>query len=521
MARVLLKSAKLADHFWAEAISTPCYTFNCVFFRPHTKSTPYGIWKGKKPNVKNLRTFGSKCYIYKDREYLGKFDSRSDVEIFLVHSMNSRACRVFNTRTKTIMESANVIVNDFSVLQVGISHEDTDLETHELADVTNIDLEDCNQPFNPVIRRPVEPKSVIDALADNDWILAMQEELNQFKRNDVWYLVPRPKDSNVIGTKWIFQNKTDEKGQIMRNKARLVAQCYTQIEGLDFDETFAPVARLESEKVHVEQPAGFQDHIYPNHVYLLKKALYGLKQAPRVWYDLTVHSSSSKRVEQFNGGMFISQTKYAKNLVSKFGLESAKPIRNLMSTSTKISKDSYGKSKARHHFQCFQSDPRESHLLAMNRILRYASGYSDADWAGNIDDRKSTIVGCFYIGYNLVSWFSKKQNCVSLSTAEAKYIIVGSYCTQLLWMKQMLNDYGIRSTSWPCIRMLRYSDEVKIFMKLVPMDVDYNISEFELHWISLAYPTDPTIDSSSGNLFWASFTFTWCFLISTCYHAIW
>ncbi|CAL8113462.1 unnamed protein product [Prunus armeniaca] len=444
MARVLLKSAKLADHFWAEAISTPCYTFNCVFFRPHTKSTPYGIWKGKKPNVKNLRTFGSKCYIYKDREYLGKFDSRSDVEIFLVHSMNSRACRVFNTRTKTIMESANVIVNDFSVLQVGISHEDTNLETHELADVTNIDLEDCNQPFNPVIRRPVEPKSVIDALADNDWILAMQEELNQFKRNDVWYLVPRPKDSNVIGTKWIFQNKTDEKGQIMRNKARLVAQCYTQIEGLDFDETFAPVARLESEKVHVEQPAGFQDHIYPNHVYLLKKALYGLKQAPRVWSNNSMEECSSLK-----------------------------------------------------------------------------QSYSDADWAGNIDDRKSTIVGCFYIGYNLVSWFSKKQNCVSLSTAEAKYIIVGSYCTQLLWMKQMLNDYGIRSTSWPCIRMLRYSDEVKIFMKLVPMDVDYNISEFELHWISLAYPTDPTIDSSSGNLYWASFTFTWCFLISTCYHAIW
>ncbi|CAL8119008.1 unnamed protein product [Prunus armeniaca] len=97
-------------------------------------------------------------------------------------------------------------------------------------------------------------------------------------------------------------------------------------------------------------------------------------------------------VQQFNGGMFISQTKYAKNLVSKFGLESAKPIQNPMSTSTKLSKDSHGKS------------------------------------VGNIDDRKSTIGGCFYIGNNLVSWSSKKQNCVSLSTAEAEYIVAGSCC---------------------------------------------------------------------------------------------
>ncbi|MDD0148727.1 reverse transcriptase domain-containing protein, partial [Shigella flexneri] len=72
----------------------------------------------------------------------------------------------------------------------------------------------------------------------------MQEELNQFTRNDVWYLVPRPRNCNVIGTKWIFRNKSDEKGNVIRNKARLVAQGYSQVEGLDFDETFAPVARL-------------------------------------------------------------------------------------------------------------------------------------------------------------------------------------------------------------------------------------------------------------------------------------
>jgi hypothetical protein len=143
----------------------------------------------------------------------------------------------------------------------------------------------------------------------------MQEELNQFKRSEVWDLVPRPEGFNVIGTKWIFKYKSDEKGIVTRNKARLVAQGYTQVEGLDFDETFAPVARLDAvrlllgvacilkfklfqmdvksvflngylqEEVYVEQPKGFVDIEFPNHVYRLKKTLYGLKQAPRAWYE--------------------------------------------------------------------------------------------------------------------------------------------------------------------------------------------------------------------------------------------
>jgi hypothetical protein len=142
----------------------------------------------------------------------------------------------------------------------------------------------------------------------------MQEKLNNFKRNEVWSLVERPKQ-NIVGTKWVFRNKQDEHRVVIRNKARLVAKCYSQVEGLDFDETFAPVARLESihillayathygfklyqmdvksaflngsikEEVYVEQPPGFEDEEYPNHVYKLYKVLYGLKQAPRAWYE--------------------------------------------------------------------------------------------------------------------------------------------------------------------------------------------------------------------------------------------
>ena len=91
----------------------------------------------------------------------------------------------------------------------------------------------------------MEPKKVDEALQDADWINSMHEELHQFVQNDVWELVPRPEGVNVIGTKWIFKNKSDKHGTIVRNKSRLVAQGYTQVEGVNFDETFAPIARLE------------------------------------------------------------------------------------------------------------------------------------------------------------------------------------------------------------------------------------------------------------------------------------
>ncbi|XP_047260495.1 uncharacterized mitochondrial protein AtMg00820-like, partial [Capsicum annuum] len=92
----------------------------------------------------------------------------------------------------------------------------------------------------------IEPKKVTEALLDVDWIIAMQDELNQFERSKVWHLVYLPKEKSVIGTKWVYKNKVDEHGTVTRNKERLVVQGYNQKEGIDFDETFAPVARLEA-----------------------------------------------------------------------------------------------------------------------------------------------------------------------------------------------------------------------------------------------------------------------------------
>ncbi|GKA60543.1 retrovirus-related pol polyprotein from transposon TNT 1-94 [Tanacetum coccineum] len=162
----------------------------------------------------------------------------------------------------------------------------------------------------------IEPKTYKDALTQSCWIEAMQEELNEFERLEVWELVPRPDKVMVITLKWIYKVKLDELGGILKNKARLVARGYRQEEGIDFEESFAPVARLEAiriflafaahmnmvvyqmdvktaflngnlrEEVYVSQSDGFVDPDNPNHVYKLKKALYGLKQAPRAWYDM-------------------------------------------------------------------------------------------------------------------------------------------------------------------------------------------------------------------------------------------
>ena len=433
----------------------------------------------------------------------------------------------------------------------------------------------------------IEPFRVEEALLDPDWVLAMQEELNNFKRNEVWTLVPRPKQ-NVVGTKWVFRNKQDEHGVVTRNKARLVAKGYAQVAGLDFEETFAPVARLESirillayaahhsfrlyqmdvksaflngpikEEVYVEQPPGFEDERYPDHVCKLSKALYGLKQAPRAWYeclrdflianafkvgkadptlftktcdgdlfvcqiyvdDIIFGSTNQKSCEEFSrvmtqkfemsmmgelnyflgfqvkqlkDGTFISQTKYTQDLLKRFGMKDAKPAKTPMGTDGHTDLNKGGKSVDQKAYRSmigsllylcasrpdimlsvcmcarFQSDPKECHLVAVKRILRYLVatpcfglwypkgstfdlvGYSDSDYAGCKVDRKSTSGTCQFLGRSLVSWNSKKQTSVALSTAEAEYVAAGQCCAQLLWMRQTLRDFGYNLSKVPLL----------------------------------------------------------------------
>jgi hypothetical protein len=284
----------------------------------------------------------------------------------------------------------------------------------------------------------LEPIKVEQALEYPNWVVAMQEELNNFERNQVWELVERT-NTNIIGTKWVFRNKQAKFVIVFRNKAILVAQGYTQVEGLDFGETHAPVARLEairfllafaahhdfklyqmdvksaflngplSEEVYVEQPPGFDDLKRPNHVYKLHKALYRLKQAPRAWYeclkdfflkqgfeigkadatlftrkvdghifvcqiyvDDIIFGSTNEffceefsrvmtkrfemsmmgelkfflgfQIKQANEGTFICQTKYTRDMIKKFDMDKAKPIKTPMPTNGHLDLNEEGKS---------------------------------------------------------------------------------------------------------------------------------------------------------------------------------
>ncbi|GAA0152262.1 hypothetical protein LIER_10782 [Lithospermum erythrorhizon] len=186
----------------AKAINTTCH----ITLKSGTNTTAYEIWRGRKPNVQYFHIFGNVCYILVDREQRQKFDIKGDAGIFLGYSRNSRALRVYNKHTQVIMESINV-----KVIDKDISAEDED---------------------QPTVPPTVELKDVKATLLDQHWINAMQEELVQFERNEVWELVPRPIDHNMIGTKLIFKNKSDEFGNVTN----------TRTEGVDFEEIFAPVA---------------------------------------------------------------------------------------------------------------------------------------------------------------------------------------------------------------------------------------------------------------------------------------
>ncbi|RZB86587.1 Retrovirus-related Pol polyprotein from transposon TNT 1-94 [Glycine soja] len=275
----------------------------------------------------------------------------------------------------------------------------------------------------------IEPKNFKEAIIDDQWIVAMQEELNQFERNNVRELVEKPHNYPIIGTKWVFRNKLDENGIVIRNKARLVAKGYNQEEGIDYEETFAPVTRLEAIRMFLAYDSIMNFKLYEMDV---KSAfLNGLIQEEEFSIDMQSEFEMSMmgelnyflglQIKQTNDGIFVNQAKCCKELIKRFRMENSKHLATPMSTGCYLDKD-------------------ESCQPVHEKQYR---GYSDSDFAGSKTDRKSTSGTCQFIGSALVSWHNKKQNSVALSTAEPEYISTGSCCAQILWMKQQLSNYGI------------------------------------------------------------------------------
>ncbi|GJS44522.1 ribonuclease H-like domain-containing protein [Tanacetum coccineum] len=435
-ARTMLADSLLPTTFWAEAVSTACYVQNRVLVtKPHNK-TPYELLHGRPPSISFMRPFGCPVTILNTLDPLGKFDGKADEGFFVGYSINSKAFRVFNTRTRKVEENLhitflenkpnvagsrpdwlfdidlltnsmnyepvtagnqtnkNAVVDDAGkktneepsnegyanstnrdstispsvctvgqrftnaddlpidplmpdledtadLLNIGIfsgAYDDEDVGTE--ADLNNLETTMNVSPIPTTRIHKDHPKDqiigdinsatqtrrmtkiskehamkVIQALTDPSWIEAMQEELLQFKLQKVWTLVDLPKGKRAIGTKWVYRNKKDERGIVVRNKARLVAQGYTQEEGIDYDEVFDPVARIEAirlflayalfmrfivyqmdvksaflygtieEEMYACQPTGFEDPQFPDKVYKVEKALCGLHQALKAWYE--------------------------------------------------------------------------------------------------------------------------------------------------------------------------------------------------------------------------------------------
>ncbi|GKC28554.1 putative ribonuclease H-like domain-containing protein, partial [Tanacetum coccineum] len=311
----------------------------------------------------------------------------------------------------------------------------------------------------------IEPLSIAKALSDSSWVEVMQEELLQFKLQQVWILVDLPIGKRAIGTKWVFRNKKDKRGIVIRNKARLVAQGHRQEKGIDYEEVFAPVARIEAirlflayasfmgflvyqmdvksaflygtieEEVYVTQPPGFKDPDHLDKVYKVVKAIYGLLQAPRACQD-----------------------KYVAEILKKFNYTDVKSASTPVDLEKPLVKDGDADDVDVHLYRSMiwslmyliTSRPDIIYLKGKPTLGLWYSrdspfelvAYTDSDYAGATQDRKSTTGGCQFLGNRLISWQCKKQTVVATSTTEAEYVAAASCCGQVLWIQNQLLDYG-------------------------------------------------------------------------------
>ncbi|GJR15068.1 retrovirus-related pol polyprotein from transposon TNT 1-94 [Tanacetum coccineum] len=405
-ARMMLIFSRLLEFLWAEVVATACFIQNRPIIYTRHHKTPYELLHGRKPNVEYFHVFGSLCYLINDRDDLGKMKPKADIRVFIGYSKTSRGFRIYNQRTKKIMETIHVKFDELTAmasehdclepeLQRFINHNSSaeEMNTPSKEDLDNLfglmfeeyfEMKSSDTPINsaaqptqihedssstssiivdeheapPIVTASDEQTSPISLTEADEF---NQEDSAHFDGNSqfVSYNPPSHEEiessttalepsnvqnfhqvqpsthiwtkdhplDQVIGdpSKPVMtrqrlhtdseKNKCDAKNIVVQNKTRLVAKGYRQEEGIDFEESFAPVARLEAvrmfiayaahknitifqmdvktaflngplkEEVYVSQPEGFIDPEFPDHVYRLKKALYGLKQAPRAWYD--------------------------------------------------------------------------------------------------------------------------------------------------------------------------------------------------------------------------------------------
>nr|GEV41673.1 putative polyprotein [Tanacetum cinerariifolium] len=536
-ARTMLADAKLPVTFWAEVVNTACYVQNKVLVNKAYNKTPYefiqwdeGYFLGYSMYSKAFRIFNKRTKRVEENVHIEFLENKAiekgsglnwlfDIDSLTksmnyvpvvdagTHSTNFSeplsetrliSKRVTNQAETPSLDNILTLTNQFANIlgDTSNSEESNGVE----ADVSNMEITITTSPTPTLRIHRDHPKSQIIGPANTPI------QTRNKSKEKVWSLVDCPKGVRPIGTKWVLKNKKDERGIVIRNKAKLVAQGHTQEEGINYDEVFAPVARIEAirlflayasfmgftvyqidvksaflygtidEEVYVMQPLRFQNPEYPARVYKVEKAMYGLHQAPRACeFEALMHKKFQMsamgelnfflglQVLQKEDGIFLSQDKYGKDGTGKdvdlYLYRSM--IGSLMYLTASRPDIMFAVCACARH----QVTPKECHLHAVKRIFRYLKGhpklglwypndspfdlvvYSDSDYGGATQDRKSTSGGCQFLGRRLISWQCKKQKIVATSTTEAEYVAAASCYRQVLWIQNQLLDYGL---SMPC-----------------------------------------------------------------------
>nr|GEV94002.1 retrovirus-related Pol polyprotein from transposon TNT 1-94 [Tanacetum cinerariifolium] len=321
-ARTILIFSKAPLFLWAEAINTACYTQNCSLIFLLYNNTPYELMQDKKLDLSFFHVFGTLCYPTNDNDDMCKLDTKSDIGIFVGYAPAKKAFRIYNRRTRKTMETIHVTFDEMIVMASEQFSSGPGL--HSMTPATSIQKAPAlravvlaDSPMSTSINQDApltKPKYFKQAMTEPSWIDAMQKEIHKFERLQVWELVPCLYKVMLIKIKWIYKVKTDEFGGVLKNKARLVAQGFRQEEGIDFGESFEPVARIEAIK-------GFVDQDNPSHVYKLKKALYGVKQAPRTWYNMLSSFLISQHFSKGAVDPTLFTRKAMKRLITDYGFQ--------------------------------------------------------------------------------------------------------------------------------------------------------------------------------------------------------
>nr|GEW43727.1 retrotransposon protein, putative, unclassified [Tanacetum cinerariifolium] len=335
------------------------------------------------------------------------------------------------------------------------TEKNTDFKTCEEQKEATHDIQNANTSSTNLLNSVSTPLSTVGpSRAFNDGELSYPDDPSMPHLEDIYASPNLPFEKKAIGTKWVHRNKKDERGVVVRNKARLIAQGHRQEEGKDCDEAFAPVARIEAiriflafasymgfivyqmdvksvflygtidEEVYVSQPPGFVDPKFSNknswcdEFEELMKNRFQMSSMGELTFFLGL------QVKQKEDGIFISQDKYVAEILKKFNFLNVKTASTPIETHKPLVKDEEAIDVVVHLYR-FQVTPKTSHLQVVKRIFR-----------------KSTTRGCQFLSMRLILWQCKKQTIMATSTTEAEYVVVAHCCGQVLWIHNQLLDYG-------------------------------------------------------------------------------